>query len=102
MASVWVKARDLAAKGFGSHAGDAAGLLIQELDGLGAVRLTHRGPTLTQASDWKKLEVAFTAQPETRAVRFVLDTVIGCAYDQGSVTYDDGALQDGGVVPEKD
>jgi hypothetical protein len=47
------------------------------------------------------LEVTVAAQPDTRALRFLLDTVIGSKYDLGSVTYDDGVLVEG-TPPGKD
>ena len=101
VAAVWAKARDLGGTGFGTAAGDSAGLVIQELDGLGAVRATHRGSAITKACDWTKLDVTVAAQPDTRVLRFLLDTVIGSKYDLGSVTYDDCVLVEAGA-PGKD
>jgi hypothetical protein len=91
-ASVWVKARDLHGTGFGTTAGDSAGLALCELDDNGTILFKHPKVELTKATDYVKLETTFAAQPNTRILRFLLDTVIGCKYDQGSVTYDDCAL----------
>jgi len=91
-ASVWVRARDLHGKGFGTTPGDSAGLLLYELDATGAIQAKHPKRALREAGEWVKLETTFAARPDTRTVRFVLDTVIGCKYDEGSVTYDDCAL----------
>ena len=92
-ASVWVRALDLHGKGFGTSPGDSAGLIIRELDAKGKVLVEHPKAALTKAGDYTRLERTFTASPKTAAVRFILDTVIACKYDQGSVTYDDCALE---------
>ena len=92
-ASVWVRALDLHGKGFGTNPGDSAGLIIRELDAKGKVLVEHPKAALTKAGDYTRLERTFTASPKTAAVRFILDTVIACKYDQGSVTYDDCALE---------
>ncbi|MCC6730348.1 MAG: hypothetical protein IT208_13505 [Chthonomonadales bacterium] len=87
-ASVWVRGADLHGRGFGADAGDSAGLWVQEIDAAGSVTGSHGKRAITRAGPYHLLEVAFTAAPATRRVRFVLDTVIACRYDEGHVTYD--------------
>ena len=91
-ASVWVRALDLHGKGFGRSPGDSAGVIIHELDKDGKVLRTHPKVAITTAGDYTRLTKTFTADPKAEAVRLTLDTVIGCKFDQGSVTYDDCAL----------
>ena len=47
---------------------------------------------MTKPSDYKELSQSFTTTENTAKVRFLLDTIIDCRYDQGHVTYDDCAL----------
>ena len=91
-ASVWVQPVDLHGKGFGTHAGDSAGLCLIELDAAGKVLVEHPKLAVTKAGDYKELSKSFTTTAQTAKVRFLLDTVIGCKWDQGHVTYDDCAL----------
>ena len=83
---------DLHGKGFGTHAGDSAGLCVIELDASGKVLVEHPIVAVTKAGDYKELLQSFTTTANTAKVRFLLDTVIGCRGDEGHVTYDDCAL----------
>ncbi len=91
-ASVWVQPVDLHGKGFGTHAGDSAGLCVIEMDAAGKVLVEHPKVAVTKAGDYTELSRTFTTTAGTAKVRFLLDTVIGCRCDQGHVTYDDCAL----------
>ncbi len=86
-ASAWVYTDDLHGKGFGKDPGDSAGLIVQEIDKRGKVT-SHPKQAITRAGDFQKLAFTFTTDKRTRTVRFILDTVIACPYDQGHVTYD--------------
>ena len=90
-ASVWVQPLDLDGKGFGTHAGDSAGLCVIEMDASGKVLVEHAKAAVTKAGGYQELSRSFTTMAGTTKVRFLLDTVIGCRYDQGHVTYDDCA-----------
>ncbi|HPD28372.1 MAG TPA: malectin domain-containing carbohydrate-binding protein [Phycisphaerae bacterium] len=90
-ASVWVRTDDLHGEGFGKDAGDSAGLIIQEIDKKGKVT-SHPKQAVRKAGDFQKVSFTFTTDKRTRTVRFILDTVIACPYDQGHVTYDDCEL----------
>ena len=92
-ASVWVNAVDLRGKGFGKAKGDSAGLLIQEIGADGNVAVSHPKVAVTAACGYRKLEMSFTTGRGTKSVRYVLDTVINCPYDEGHVTYDDCSLE---------
>jgi hypothetical protein len=91
-ASVWVQAVDLHGKGFGTHASDSAGLRVIEMDAAGKILVQHPIVAVTKAGDYKQLSQSFTTTADTAMVRFLLDTMISCRYDQGHVTYDDCAL----------
>ncbi len=91
-ASAWVQAVDLHGKGFGAHAGDSAGLRVTEMDASGKVLVEHPLVAVTKVSDYKELSQSFTTTGRTVKVRFLLDTIIGCRWDEGHVTYDDCAL----------
>jgi hypothetical protein len=91
-ASVWVRADDLHGQGFGTQPGDSAGLWIQEFNEGGGLVADHPKVAVTKAGEYQKLTLPFTTSAATAKVRFILDTVIGCKYDQGHVTYDDCAL----------
>jgi hypothetical protein len=93
-ASVWVQAVDLHGKGFGTRGGDSAGLCVIELDAAGKVLVEHPKAAVTKAGDYKQLSQSFTTTENTVKVRFLLDTVCGCRYDEGHVTYDDCALSE--------
>ena len=90
-ASVWVQPVDLHGKGFGAHAGDSAGLCVIEMDAAGKVLVEHPKASVTKPGGYTELSQLFTTTAGTTKVRFLLDTVIGCRYDQGHVTYDDCA-----------
>jgi len=92
-ASAWVKTADLHGKGFGTRPGDSAGLCIEELDKDGKVLVRHPKVAITKASDYTELVKTLTTNERTASIKFILDTVIGCKYDQGHVTYDDCALE---------
>jgi len=91
-ASVWAQAVDLHGKGFGTHSGDRAALRIQEIDAGGNVVADHPPAELTAAAGYTELVREFTATEGTAKVRFILETVIGCPYNEGHVTYDDCEL----------
>ncbi len=91
-ASVWILTVDLGGKGFGTAPGDSAGLWIQELDEKGGITVDHPKREITKSGEYEQVTVSFTTDGATRKVRFCLDTVIGCSYDQGHVTYDDCVL----------
>ena len=91
-AAVWVQAVDLHGKGFGTHTGDSAGLRVIELDASGKVLVEHPAVAVTKAGGYKELSQTFATTANTAKVRFLLDTIIGCRYNQGHVTYDDCAL----------
>jgi len=91
-ASVWVQAVDLHGKGFGTHAGDSAGLRMIEMDASGKILVEHPTVAVTKAGGYKELSQTFTTTKNTAKVRFLLETVIACRYDQGHVTYDDCSL----------
>ena len=54
-ASVWVQAVDLHGKGFGTHAGDSAGLCVIELDAAGKVLVEHPKAAVTKAGGFTQL-----------------------------------------------
>ena len=54
-ASVWVQPADLHGKGFGTHAGDSAGLSVIELDASGNALVEHPIVAVTKAGDYKEL-----------------------------------------------
>lgn len=91
-ASVWVQAVDLRGRGFGTYPGDSAGLKVQELDTDGNIVMDHQKLVVTKACDYTELAHVFTTTGKTVRIRFILDTVIGCRYEEGHVTYDDCAL----------
>ncbi len=90
-ASVWVRTDDLHGKGFGKDPGDSAGLIVQEIDGKGKIT-SHPKQAITKAGDFQRLSFTFTTAKKTKTVRFILDTIIACPFDQGHVTYDDCQL----------
>ena len=91
-ASVWVQAVDLHGKGFGTHAGDSAGLRMIEMDASGKILVEHPTVAVTKSGGYKELSQSFTTTKNTAKVRFLLETVIACRHDQGHVTYDDCSL----------
>ncbi len=91
-AEAWVLGSDLHGRGFGTHAGDSAGLWVQELDPGGRIVADHGKATVTKPGPFTRCATTFATGPNTTSVRFVLDTVIGCRYDEGHVTYDDCSL----------
>jgi hypothetical protein len=74
------------------YTGDPAGLCVIEMDGSGKVLVEHPKLSVTKPGGYTELSQSFTTTASTTRVRFLLDTVIGCRYDQGHVTYDDCAL----------
>ena len=91
--SAWVLPVDLKGKGFGTTKGDTAGLWIQELDEKGGIVVDHPKQEVTTPGEFRQVTATFTANGATKKVRFILDTVIGCKYDEGHVTYDDCLLE---------
>ncbi len=91
-ASVWVQGVDLHGKGFGTHAGDSAGLCVIEMDAAGKVLVEHPKVAVTKVGAFTELSRTFTTTAGTAKVRFLLNTVIGCRGVEGHVTYDDCAL----------
>ena len=91
-ASVWVQTVDLHGKGFGTHASDSAGLCVIEMDASGRILVEHPKVTVTKPGGFTELSQSFTTTAGTAKVRFLLDTVIGCRYDQGHATSDDCEL----------
>lgn len=92
-ASVWVQPVDLAGAGFGTDPGDSAGLWIQELDEKDGIVVDHPKAEITTTGDYQEAALSFVTNPATKKLRFMLDTVITCAYDKGHVTYDDCMLK---------
>jgi len=92
-ASAWVRAVDLRGKGFGTSPGDRAALIVQEMAPCGMVLREHEPVAVREAGPYRRLEKVFTASEKTTCVRFILETVIGCKYDEGHVTWDDCALE---------
>lgn len=95
-ASVQVHAVDLHGRGFGATTGDSAGLIVHELDADGAVVAEHPKAAVTDAGDWREVSLRLVTSERTMRLRFILDTVIGGAYDQGHVTYDEAELAPAG------
>ncbi|MCX6908700.1 MAG: malectin domain-containing carbohydrate-binding protein [Verrucomicrobia bacterium] len=91
-ASVWVRAADLHGKGFGRDPRDSAGFVVWELDEAGKVVHKHPKIEVKKAGPYQQLTTRFTTGASTAQVRFVLDTVIRCPYQEGHVTYDDCSL----------
>ena len=91
-ASVWVRAADLRGKGFGTHPDDSAGLILVEIDGAGKVLTQHEKTQLTKAGPYTRLSRTLTTSPATAQIRFVLESVIHCRYQEGHVTFDDASL----------
>jgi len=91
-ASVWVQGVDVRGKGFGTHPNDSAGLSVLELDADGRTLVVHPKVAVNKAADFTELTKTFTTSDKTAKVRIVLDTVIGCRWDEGHVTYDDCVL----------
>ena len=92
-ASVWVHAVDLHGRGFGANPGDSAGLKLQELSADGKLLVDHPKLAVTDACDYTELAKEFTTSAQTTRLRFLLDTVIVGAYNEGHVTYDDCAVE---------
>jgi len=97
-AAAWVKARDFDGKGFGHSDGDSAGIILRELDASGGVVAEHPKVAVSSAGPYSLVSTKLHTAPNTARVRFVLDTVIGCASEHGSVTYD-GCVLDGPMPP---
>lgn len=91
-ASVWVRAVDLGGKGFGRSEGDRASLIIQEIGPCGKVIFDHEPASIRDAGPYRELVKEFKATEKTIFVRFILEAVIGCKYDEGHITWDDCSL----------
>lgn len=91
-ASVWVRAVDLRGKGFGRSEGDRASLIIQEMGPCGKVLFEHEPVSIKEAGPYRELVKEFRATEKTVLVRFILEVVIGCRYDEGHITWDDASL----------
>ncbi|MBC7329260.1 hypothetical protein H5T88_02770 [bacterium] len=91
-ASAWVRAVDLRGKGFGRSAGDRASLIIQELAPCGKVIVEHPPVTIREAGPYRELALEFATSKETSSVRFILEVIIGCRYDEGHITWDNCSL----------
>jgi hypothetical protein len=91
-ASVWVQGVDVRGKGFGKGAADSAGLCVLELGRGEKVLVQHPQEAVTKAGEFTEVTKTFTTTDNTVKVRFLLDTVISCRWDEGHVTYDDAAL----------
>jgi len=91
-ASVWVQAADVHGKGFGTSPTDSAGLILAELDAAGQVLVTHSKISVTKACDYTELSGQIVTHQRAAAVRFLLDTQIGCPWDEGYVAYDDSSF----------
>lgn len=91
-ASIWAQGVDVRGKGFGANKTDSAGLVVLELDRADKVLVTHPKAAIAKAGDFTPLMTTFTTAEKTVKIRFLLDTVIGCKWDEGHVTYDDCTL----------
>ena len=92
-ASVWVRAVDLHGKGFSKDPKDTAGLIICELDNTGKVVQKHPKIEVKKAGPYQQLTARFTTGAATAQVRFILDTIMACGYQEGHVAYDDCSLE---------
>lgn len=92
-ASVWIQPVDLKGEGFGKAACDSAGLWVQELDEKSGIVMDHPKREVTVPGEYGEAAFTFVTNGATRKLRFLLDTVINCKYDQGHVTYDDCMLK---------
>lgn len=92
-ASVWVRAADLRGKGFGAAPEDSAGLLLIELDREGKVLREHPKAALKQAGPYARVARTISTLPDTAQIRFQIETLIHCPYQEGHVTYDDCSLR---------
>ena len=88
-ASAWVKTVDLKGKGFGHDPRDSAGLLLQELDSSGRMIREHEKLAVREMGPYRRLSTTLETEGGTAVVRFILDTVMHCHYEEGHATYDD-------------
>lgn len=92
-ASAWIRGCDVAGQGFGHGSGDRAGIWIRTLDGAGNV-LEDIGEVSIHTSSPGYQYVANTFNSgSAEQVMFALHTVIESDYSEGSVAYDDCALE---------
>lgn len=91
-ASVWVRAVDLPGKGLDQDLKDSVSLLVLELDSTGKIVHRHAKVEVKKAGPYQQLTRCFTTGPSTAQIRFILDTVIHCPYQEGHVTYYDCSL----------
>ncbi len=97
-AAVWAKTVDLAGQGFGANPGDLVRLIVAELAADGRVLAEHSSPGIAKAAPYQRLEAGFTTSADTAGLRFVLDTAIGCTFEQGHAVFDDCMLaRTGGI-----
>lgn len=94
IASVWVRAVDLRGKGFGKHAEDSAGLIVQEMNYYNKILRSHPKVEIKEAGPYKLLSVKITTGPDAAKLRYSLDTILKCPYTEGHVTYDDCLLRE--------
>ena len=83
---------DLRGKGFGQHTNDSAGLSIAELNSSGQVLRHHPKAELKTSGPYTRLSATLTTGEATTAVRFVLEGILHCRYEEGHITFDDCAL----------
>ena len=82
-ASVWVQGVDLHGKGFGTHAGDSAGLCLIEMDAAGKASSSIPSWPLPRPAITRSCRSVYH-DGRTAKVRFLLDTVIGCQWRRGA------------------
>jgi hypothetical protein len=91
-ASVWVRTADLRGKGFGQNTNDSASLAITELNASGQVLRQHPKVELKTAGRYTRHSTTVLTGEATAAVRFVLEGILHCRYEEGHITFDDCAL----------
>ena len=97
-ASIWLKAVDVAGKGFGQHpAWDSAKLWVQEYAADGTYLNEYIAAAQMTPTDWTQQTLGFTAGSSTYTVRFMVETKIQCGSTptstEGYVGYDDASLE---------
>ena len=100
--SVWVRAVDLRGKGFGQSAADSAALVFVELDDTNRQVCKHDLAALRKAGPYTQLSSTITTGKSTTKVRFMLDTILHCPYNEGHVTYDDCDFRSEGATTQSD
>ena len=97
-ASAWVRAADMRGKGFGKDPKDSAALVIEELDAQGKVVVEHPRAEVKTAGPYAHLSRSLTTGKTTAGLRFILETMISCQYEEGHVTYADCDLRLGAAA----